>query len=69
MTKNDNRVKRVAKSLEFYKGNQLEEAGSVDPDTVTGFLTDLRHYYERHGLDVYALLDCSYNVYLVERRT
>lgn len=69
MTRNEKRVKRAAKSLEFYKASQLKEAGPVDPDTVTDFLTDLRHYCERHELDVYALLDCSYNRYLAERRT
>ena len=69
MAKNEKRIKRVTKSLEFYKGSQLKEAGPVDPDTVTDFLADLRHYCERHDLDVYAMLDCSYNHYLAERRT
>ena len=63
---NKKRIARVTESLVFYKGEQLKEVGAVDRDTVTDFLTDLRHYCEKSDLDIEALFQCSLNHYLAE---
>ena len=63
---NKKRIARVTESLVFYKSEQLKEVGAVDRDTVTDFLTDLRHYCEKSDLDIEALFQCSCNHYLAE---
>ena len=63
---NKKRIARITESLVFYKGEQLKEVGAVDRDTVTDFLTDLRHYCEKSDLDIEALFQCSFNHYLAE---
>ena len=67
MSKNDKRAKRIEATLEVYKAKQLKEAGALDEDTYTDFLTDLRHHCEKSEIDLYALLDRSYQHYLAEK--
>ena len=66
MANNKQRIGRAAKSLAFYKSEQLKEAGSVDEDTVTDLLTDLRHYCELFEIDIEAKFNRSCNHYLAE---
>jgi hypothetical protein len=65
---NNDRAMRIANALSFYKSEQLAEDGPVDEDTYTDFLTDLRHHCDKEGVDLYALLDRSYNHYLEEKK-
>ncbi|QYY27508.1 hypothetical protein [Diaphorobacter sp. MNS-0] len=65
---NEVRAARIAATLSTYKAEHLGEAGPVCIDTVTDFVTDLRHFCEAHGLDLYASLDASYLLYCAEKQ-
>ena len=65
---NEVRAARIAATLSTYKADHLGEAGPVCIDTVTDFMTDLRHFCEAHGLDLYASLDASYLLYCAEKQ-
>lgn len=67
-TKNQKRAKRVNDALKFYKANGLEEDGPICKDTLTDFLTDLRHWADAHGFDLHDRLNMSYQHYVAEKR-
>lgn len=64
---NEGRAARAETTLEAFKVDRLGEAGPVCIDTVTDFLTDLRHFCDAKGFDLYMALQASYQFYCAEK--
>ena len=58
-------VDRVEKLIAL-DAHYLESDGNQQV-TLRDILTDLRHYVDEYGLDIYKALDGSYQVYLEEK--
>lgn len=57
--RNRQRGTRALGALAHYKAVEMREDGPICQDTVTDFLTDLRHYCARNDLDIEACLRMS----------
>jgi len=60
VTRSMARMKKIVESYE-------KEQGTDTSSAVRDLLTDLRHYCDAKGIDMYVLLDGSYQVYLEEK--
>ena len=64
---NENRVDRADHVLRLYAEIEGSEAYEDDAESLLcDLLTDLRHWADANGLDIYRGLDMSYTHYLAE---